>query len=306
MPASFRQEERLIYIPPEGPQYLLHAMPWRAVLSEEGFGTPPIEYVTDRAPFQHGDVVRSFYLGPRAIQLIVLHNFCSRADYWQGREDFLRALRPRFYHTPPTPGKLLYYLSGRKKRQIDVFLESGPGFTPSEGGWREWTFIEAIRFVAHDPTWYDPAPRAQTLLYHEPALNLTFPIEFPIVFDETAGIETYVIYEGSWLDYPTIDVVGPVTGWSLTNLVTGYNLGLTQPVPDGTTVTITLHGIKTVVDNFGNNWAHFLTSDSDLSSFALIPDPGAPGGRNDMQLSGTGTNAQSRVIVKWYSRYFGI
>jgi hypothetical protein len=297
--------ERLVYIRRDGLTYPLHAPPWRAVLSHEGFGTPPIDYVADRSPFQHGDTVRSFFLTPRSIQLIVLHNFCSRAEYWQGREDILDLLRPGFGTDPVQAGKLLYYLPGKKKRQIDVLIESGPGFTPQEG-WREWSFTEALRFVAHDPTWYDPDAYAETLLYHAPALNLIFPITFPIVFDETAGIRTFVVYKGTWISYPSIDVVGPVTGFNLVNLVTGTNIGLSAPVPDGVTVTFNLQGIKTVTGTDGQNWLNRVTPDSDLSAFALVPPPFAPEGVNEFSLSGTGTSPHSRVVVRYNDRYFGI
>ena len=177
---AFRSEERLVYIRPDGVKYTLHAPPWRAVLSEEGFGTPPLEYVVDRAPFQHGDTVRTFTAGPRPIQLVIIHNFCSRADYWTGREEFLNAVKPQVGAAPPMPGKLLYYLSGRKKRQIDVLLESGPGFVQPEGGWREWSFTEAIRFVAHDPAWYDPTVNLTTFVFPTSQQQLVFPITFPI------------------------------------------------------------------------------------------------------------------------------
>lgn len=297
--------ERLVYIRRDGVVYPLHAPPWRAVLSEEGLGTPPIEYVADRAPFQHGDTVRSFFLTPRAIQLVVLHNFCSRDEYWTGRQEFLDLVRPGFGTNPVEAGKLLYYLPGHRKRQIDVLIDSGPGFTPQDG-WREWTFTEAIRFTAHDPTWYDPDGYAQSLLYHAPALNLIFPITFPIVFDETAGIASFVIYRGTWISYPIVDVVGPVTGFNLTNLITGTNLGLSAPVPAGYTVTFNLQGIKTVTGSDGENWLNRVTPDSDLSGFALVPSPLAPDGVNNMSLSGTGTSAASNVIIRYNDRYFGI
>lgn len=303
---SFHSEERVFYITPEGVSYPLHAPPWRVVLSEEGFGTPPLEYVTDRAPFQHGDNVRAFFVGPRTVQLIVLHNFCGRKEYWEGRDLLLNTIRPRMGEVAPTPGKLLYWLTGRKKRQLDVFLDSGPGFAPPESGWREWTFTEALRFTAHNPSWYDPLAHAQTLLYSTPALNLIFPITFPIVFDATAGIATYIIYDGSWIEYPIVDVVGPVTGFVLRNLVSGDEIGLTEAVPAGYTVTFSLNGIKTVTGSDGANWINRVTPTSDLANFSLIPAPRAPNGRNDFQLSGTGTDGNSRVIVRWYNRYFGI
>jgi hypothetical protein len=297
--------ERLVYIRRDGLVYTLHAPPWRAVLNQEGFGAPPIEYVADRAPFQHGDTVRSFYLAPRTMQIVVLHNFCSRADYWQGREEFLNLLRPGIGTNPVKAGQLRYYLPGHKQRQIDVLLESGPGYTPQEG-WREWTFIEAIRFTAHDPSWYDPAVTAKTLLFGQPLVQLVFPATFPIWFSETAGLINFIDYFGTWVAYPTVAVTGPVTGFHLRNAVTGDQLGLTAPVPAGYTVTFTLQGIKTIMGSDGANWANRVSPDSDLTTFALVPAPLAPDGRNTLELSGTGTNTASRVVLSYNERFFGI
>lgn len=302
---GFRSEERLVYIRPDGVKYTLHAPPWRAVISEEGFGTPPLEYVTDRAPFQHGDTVRTFTAGPRPIQLVVIHNFCSRADYWTGREEFLDAIKPQVGAAPPQPGKLLYYLSGNKKRQIDVLLESGPGFVQPEGGWREWSFTEAIRFVAHDPAWYDPTANLTTFVFATEQQQLVFPITFPIVFESTEDFAD-LTYTGTWVEFPTIVITGPVTGFSIQNLTTGDEISLTGTILAGESVTITLRGVKTVVHSDGSSWLTHLTADSDLATFSLVPHPTAPGGLNQLRISGSGTNAQSFVSVSWYRRYFGI
>lgn len=299
-------EERLVYIRHDGVRYLLHAPPWRAVLSEEGFGTPPLEYVTDRAPFQHGDTVRSVFLGPRPVQLVVTHNFCSRADYWTGRQNFLDALRPTVGIAPPQPGKLLYYLSGgRRKRQLDVLLDSGPGFVQPEGGWREWSFTEAIRFTAHNPTWYDPTGVITNYVFTTAANQLVFPITFPILFSGIADY-TSITYDGSWAEYPTIIITGPVTGFRIENITTGDEIGLDGDIVDGEVVTINLTGIKTITNNLGDNLLSRLTSDSDLSTFSLLPDPGAPGGVNQIRISGSGTTVASFVSIVWYRRYFGI
>ena len=305
-PQQFKTEERLVYISAGGETYPLHSPPWRVVLQEEGFGVPPIEYVVDRAPFQHGDTVRSFYLGPRPIQLVVLHNFCSRAEYWQGRNDLIDILRPTIGEEPPRPGTLVYYMSGGKRRALNILLDSGPGFVPSEGGWREWSFTEALRFTAHDPVWFDPAARSQTLLYVTPATELVFPATFPIFFSETAGLVNSVFYNGTWLEYPVIHVTGPVTGFTVTNLATGMKLGLTQPVLEDYTVTFDLRGIKTVTGSDGVNWSNAVSADSNLTSFALVPSPAVPAGVNEFLLGGTGTDNRTRVVVEYFERYMGI
>jgi hypothetical protein len=297
--------ETMIYKSGDGRVYPLHVPPQRVVMQEEGFGMPPIEYVTDRAPFQHGDSLRSFYLAPRTIQLVILHNFCSRAEYWVGRNNLLNVLRPIMHPEPPPPGQLLYHMAGGLQRALDVYIESGPGYTPQEG-WREWSFTEALRFVAHDPTWYDPRMRSQVLLPTNPTTDLVFPITFPIVFSETAGSKSYIMYPGTFATYPTVSITGPIIGFELENTTVGAKLGLIENVPEGYTVTFVLHGLKTVTGSDGQNWLNRVSADSDLTTFALWPNPSAPDSVNEFHIGGTGTNAQTRVVVSYYERYIGI
>lgn len=299
---SFNQKERLIYIRPDGLKYPLHAPPVRVVMQEEGFGTPPLAYVTDKAPFQHGDNVRSFTLQPRPVQLVVLQNFRSRADYRDGRAAFLDVLRPNRITNLTNPGKLLAYLATGEKRQLDVFLDSGPGFTPSQGGWREWSFTEAIRFTAHDPTWYDPAQKSETFTGSATA---TFPMTFPVVF-ATFGWASNVAYLGTWEEYPSFNITGPITGLRIQNLTTGDQIVLETEIPSGMAVSIALRGRKTIMRSDGVNLLNTLSSDSDLTTFSLAPDPVASNGVNSIQVSGSGTSGPSSVTMYWYNRYFGI
>lgn len=249
--------ERLVYIRPDGVKYRLHAPPNKVIMSEEGFGLPPLEYVVDRAPFQHGDTVRSFHLNPRPVQLVVLHNFCSRAEYWDGRASLLDAIRPNRVtdFQVPTTGKLLYYLANGQKRQLDVLLDSGPGFAPPQGGWREWSFTEVLRFTAHDPAWYDPTVQVTSFAGSTPA---TFPMTFPVTFT-SFGKQASVAYLGTWIEYPSFTVVGPISGLRIHNETTDKQLQLAYSLPAGLSLTITLQGIKSVEQSDGVNLLNYLT-----------------------------------------------
>lgn len=276
-------------------------------MSEEGFGLPPLEYVVDRAPFQHGDTVRSFHLNPRPVQLVVLHNFCSRSEYWDGRASLLDAIRPNRvtdFQTQET-GKLLYYLANGQKRQLDVLLDSGPGFAPPQGGWREWSFTEVLRFTAHDPAWYDPAELSAVFLNAVFPTQLVFPITFPISFSAVGGTQG-VQYSGTWPEYPSFDIVGPITGLHIHNHSTDKALELLGTIPAGQTATIVLMGIKSIVRSDGTNLLNSLSDDSDLTDFALVPDPDAPAGVNDIHVTGSGTASTTLVTMRWHSRYIGI
>lgn len=301
---QFKLDERLIYVRPDGVQYQLHAPPVRAILSEEGLGIPPLVYVADQAPFQNGDTVRSFNLGVRPVQLIIIQNFCSRAEYWTGRNALIDAVRPNRITDFSSPGKLLYYLANRQTRQLDVFLEAGPGFAPPQDGWRAWSFTEVLRFVAHDPTWYDPTLR--TVVFGSGGFNLVFPITFPIQFS-SLSVPTAVTYTGTWLAYPTITITGPIVSPRIVNQTTGDLLQLNTTLASGESVIINLKGAKTITRNDGTNLLNTLSADSDLTTFSLVPAPQAAGGINTLVATGTGaTVGQTSVSISWYSRYLGI
>lgn len=297
-----KSTERLVYIRPDGMRYPLHAPPNRAVLAEEGFGTPPMEYTTDRAPFQHGDSVRSVALNPRAVQLTIIQNFCSRREYRDGRVSLLDALRPNRPTDFDTPGSLLAYLANSTKRQLDVLLDSGPGFAPPQGGWREWSFTEVLRFVAHDPLWYDPLEHLAVFssgLFVSPPLVLPTPLA-------GFGVPGNLAYGGTWREQPTIVLTGPIVNPVISNLTTGDVLELTATIPAGNYVTFILRGVKSIVRNDGLNLLNSLSADSDLTTFGLEPDPTAPNGVNQLQVSGSGTTVATGTVIHWYNRYFGI
>ena len=287
---GFRTGERLVYYTPQGVAYPLHAPPSRVVTAEEGFGLPTLSYIVDRYPNQHGDTVRDFTLQPRAVQLVILHQFRSRTDYWAGRAGLLDAIRPNRITDFGAPGSLLKY-GGGVRRKLDVFIESGPGFTPPQGGWREWSFTEALRFIAHDPTWYDP--REQIFTLDSDALPMPY--------------EAQVSYAGSWPAQPTFVVNGPVDDPVIVNSGTGQTIGLNYSLASGRHLTITLQGTKSVLLDDNTNLMPYVTDDSDLTTWSLWPDPQAASGVNTVSLGGSGmSDGVTSCVMRYYTRYLGI
>ncbi len=148
------------YISPDGKTYELHTASkhGRWVMQSQGWGMPEIEYITQRGTFQHGETVKDFFLRPRVIQLLVNQSFCDRDGQWDGRAALLDAIRPNRQLTANgvTPGTLRRVLSDGSKRDLKVFIEQGPSFDPDSQGYREHSFKEVLRFIAHDPVIYDP------------------------------------------------------------------------------------------------------------------------------------------------------
>jgi hypothetical protein len=182
-------------------------------------------------------------------------------------------------------GSLLKYQAGGSKRQLDVYLESGPGFVPPQGGWREWSFSEAMRFIAHDPVWY--APRRQET-----------------VFDATGttAFERDVVYDGTWPEQPSFVVTGPVDGLELHNHTNGALLSLpAYSLAAGRSLTVQLRGDKSIQLDDNTNLMPYLSVTSDLTGWQL-----APGVTNTIHVHGTSTTGATSVLMHWYNRYFGV
>jgi len=154
-------EEYHQYIAPDGKVYDLSvaSRKGRWVMQSSGWGMPPIEYITQRGAFQHGETVKDYFLQPRVIQLLINQSFCDRQGLWDGRASLLDAVRPnrQLTETGIQPGTLRRILPDGTKRDIKVFVAEGPAFDPDVSGWREHSFKEVLRFIAHDPVIYDPA-----------------------------------------------------------------------------------------------------------------------------------------------------
>jgi Phage tail protein. len=292
--------DRALYIAPNGQQYSF--APPTFIIQEDGaLGTAPIEYVTQRGPFQHGESVKAFFLRPRTIQVIVRRQGISRNDYHTLRAQIMNILAPNTIDGQLRPGIFRKYLSNGVVREYEVFVTEGPSF-PSHppDSWDEWSIRDTIRFTAYDPVARDPA--IQGVQYTVPlSTGGTFPLTFPIQMASFGIAATAINYVGNWLSYPTIYITGPVFSPSIINQTTGEQIVLAYSIPMGFTVIIDLsYGQKSVVRNDGVSLIGYITNDSDLGTFHLAP------GVNQIQVLGTGTSPGSTsILVQWYNRYLG-
>ena len=293
-----------VYISPDGEEYPLHNPPNRSILTEEGFGMPSIDYITQRGPFQHGVSLIDHFLQPRIVQYVIRNNFTSRSNYWNGRTTLLNILRPGRTGLPAV-GYLQRRLTNGDSRRLDVLIQQGPKFEPrAPNRWDEWSFTETLRFVALNPILYHPTQ--QSLAFAPAVVQLIFPVTFPITFGGFVGT-IVVSYDGTWIEYPTIEITGPLTDVVIQNVSTNENITLNTMIPAGYTVTFNLlYGQKTVTRNDGVNMIGYVSDDSDLFSFHLAPDPEVVGGLNNIFIFGSDASVASAVVIRWYRRYIGL
>ncbi len=292
----------------------------RFMLTETGLGMPPIEYFTQTGPLQHGNTIVDYRLRPRVIQMMVRENGCSREDYWAIRSNLINMIRPNRQTLGSfSLGKLRKYLPGNAVRDIDVTIEEGPAFVARElGSWDEYSYSETIRFIAPDPTFYDPSQVLEviSLPLADEVENLQFPFDFEIGVNPESlvfGFATLstggqnITYNGTWKAYPTITIVGPMGGAYILNNTTGDSIKLNYEIVAGETVAIGLSpGSKSVTSSISGDMIGALDVTSDLATFHLAPDPEAPGGVNVIYVSGTNMAVATSLTFCYYTRYIGI
>jgi hypothetical protein len=208
-------------------------------------------------------------------------------------------------------GRLRKVLPNGDIREIRAIINSGAVFNArSDGEWDEYAISETVQFIAHDPIVYDPVQQSETwVIGGITNTELTFPITFPIEFGISNFINSSVnvTYVGTWLSYPTITITGPLYEPEIHNTSTGESLYIDYEIPDGSTLVIDLtYGQKTVVLDGTTNLVGTVTTNSDLATFHIAPDPEVSGGTNTLQVIGSNGSANTAVVVSWYNNYIGI
>lgn len=280
----------------------------KSLLTEEGFGMAPIEFVTQRGPFQHGESLRDYFLRPRTLQLLLRRNGCSRDEYYTNRFELIDILRPnRVQSNCNIHGTLRRVLTDGRKFDIKVIAVEGPGFAQTNERWDEFSYQESVRFVAHDPTFYNPTLRAIVPTSTEYSIvfgDVDPPATstFGWVFGLSRGLYN-LTYPGTWKTYPVIRIYGPQDTFSIINNSTGKSIALAYAIPTGSYAQIGLsYGAKYVQLNDGTNLIGYISGD--LATFAIEP------GFNELEVNGTNEFQAApntpRVELYYYERYIGI
>jgi len=186
-------------------------------------------------------------------------------------------------------------LSDGSIRDLCVFIDKGAKFNPTKRGWDEHGFMENIRLIAPDPVFYDPTEQDGPTYTMDPAAT-------GIVNESQT-----VTYAGTWQEHPIFVITGPINKPIIRNEDTDESIQLDYDIADGRIVTITLTpGNQTVEDDLGVNLIGAVTTDSDLQRFHLATDPEVTDGDNEINIQGTGTNANTDFSFTYYNRYIGI
>lgn len=285
-----------------GSVYPLRA-PHLVLNSVGGLGMPPVRRITQAQAQQDGQTYLDTKLEPRVVTF-ALDAYCPcEADLWDVRDDLLR-LMSEFANgfklrVNLLPHGIRRYLDLRYMAglELDHNLQASYARQPV-----------AFQGIADDPIWYDPDPVQVSYNLGE-LLGEGFPLTFPVSLGtDVLSIISPIVYPGSWKSFPIITISGPGTNISITNNTTVETIDFGANTLDaGEILTVDCTpGQKTVTHSVDGNVQSWLTSDSDLATFAIVPHPEASGGVNDIQVAIDDAEAATTITISYYVRYIGI
>jgi hypothetical protein len=266
------------------------------------FGMAPSHRITQRGPFQEGDSDIDFRLDPRIISLPIVVPTSSIDEHFTQRNLLLDIFKPG----NDTARLMVAYddFGTEAVRYLDVKILSSLTMDTDS---KDFNIRGVIQLRAEDPTWYD------NNFYETPITSpiLGTPTPYPKPYGVpygSAGIGGIFTVNniGTWINYPVLTAVGPLTNLTITDAL-NHVISFDTPIPAGTYVSINLkYGAKTVTDQDGVNRFAWLDIDSDLINWAIYPSPYVVGGSNTISVSATGTDGASSVTMNWNPRYIGV
>lgn len=279
------------------------------LLAYGNLGAPPTEFITRRGYKQHGSTEVDFLLQSRTISVVLWHSpTCDRQTYWDNRNALHEFLRPN------RNGPLTFTLRTPNGDLRSIVVRADPGlvFPPTEQANNSWGIQENMDFLALNPLFFNGEQSLPTLATGDQE-ELVFPITFDddhIVFGLTGlffstGVFTY---GGTWKAYPTITLTGPYTRAVIVNVATGIAIYMSVPISTGDQRIITLTpGSQSIVNGLGENKFSDLGAGSNLIDFAILPDPEAPDGEQEIQIQLIdGETGVSDASLTYYEQFFAL
>lgn len=270
-------------------------------LGDQGFGMAPMHRITQRGPLQHGDTDLDMRLDPRILQLPLYVDAMTIADHYNARAKLLKIF------APSNVAGTLTVTADSYVRSIDV--EVLGGMTMDVDAKAGYGVRTVVQLRAADPTWYNPTPQVITLTPSVAGTAFAIPMAIPLTLG-TSSINSVstITYDGTWLSYPIITAVGPITSLVITNNSTGDTINLgSVAIGAGTTYTFDLrYGYKTVKTDTGVNKIADVTAASNLATFAIVNAPTANSGVNTITVTSSASSSPASVTLTYYTRYIGI
>lgn len=305
-----RPLNRFHYLSPDGNKYYF----WKMLQSHSNLGIPPVKFIEDSGPQQHGVNVRDWRINPRTI---TFEFFREGESCIETRGEILarmiNAIRPNRGYSPSDSGWLRFVNDNETMVEIPVFVLQGPtGDYAYNGPIGKWQVQDSLQFYAPDPIWRETEKKFVKVGGEElePSCLSSCPAEYSASSsDIEQTIVSDIVNENMNINYvgdtPGTDfsiVIGPgkMSSPVITNANTGAqiifsgnptsNTAEIHIVKNGTTVTITNESAVDI--------SNYVTNLSDLYKFYLMPNT-----VNVINITGTGgdpeTEPETLITVSW-------
>lgn len=283
----------------------------KLITGRGGFGMPPVENRTRRAPYQHGETFINFRILPRIVNLPFTFTACTRQELYALRRELMTTINPfgggmRLYFVAPSD--VLYYLN--------VYYHSGVTLATS-GQPTPLVQIDGLQLIAYDPFWYEneiqttisSAPLFCTKTFRFAPAGDPWSTEWSIHptngfrFGGSTAIDTTInlVNSGDALVYPTITIDGQYEFCRIENLETGDYFFWNDIIGDdsemimvGEDRQLTLDGVV-IQKPYGSSWIYLLSEVE-----------GVTGGINRIQITGRQRDSSTGITFVWQNKFIGL
>ena len=268
----------------------------RAQRGVKGWGLPPVVADSEDIAGADGEWLLGAKYGAREILLPVMIEAPTRAEY---RAE-LRALEAALGGIHSGAGELEVSEDGEARRIRALYVGGLEGSEEwGEHGLRWWR--TALRFVAHDPYWYDSALTVAAEWRQADPVGFLAPPMLPLKLSASSSFgNVEVTNAGDGSTWPVWTITGPASSVTLRNRTTGEAITIGDGVAAGRSMQIvTEPGIADVT----------ITNPAESGWSALSPSselwPLAPG-RNLIEVAIASTTSASVVRLEYRRRYRSI
>ena len=189
-----------------------------ALVGHTGWGMPPVDVYTTRAPGQHGDTWGGYALSPRFAALVF--------KLKQTELDAMYTLRAQLMalFSPLYPKIIVKFVTLEGTRYFDCHL---PGGMAMDWNVQDWAAQGvAVPLMCNDSTCYDPAGLSWTFALGGGADSFVVPYAVPYTMGASVINQSQIItYPGTWGTFPLIRITGPITDAKITNSGTSDRAG---------------------------------------------------------------------------------
>jgi len=261
----------------------------KLITGRGGFGMPPVENRTRRAPYQQGETFINFRVKPRIINLPFAFLACTRQKLYELRRDILREIDP---------------FGGAMKGQPTPLVQ-----------------LDGLQLIAYDPFWYEN--ETNTVVYCAPdfcyktfrfdpsgdpaSVEWSMP---PIVgtdggfrFGGSTAIDVTIelVNSGDALVYPTITIDGQYEFPRIENLETGDYFYWDDIITTNSEMVMVgedrqlLHDDVVIQKPYGSSWIAIL---SEIE--------GVAGGINRVRITGRQRDSSTGITFEWRNKFIGL